>query len=62
MHMAEARRPAHCRHCAGDGCSGDCILDEYRCIHGWNGKHPRQFQWGMLLSRRWWRQALWGSH
>jgi EmrB/QacA subfamily drug resistance transporter len=62
--MSEARpvrRARHCRHCAGD-CPGDCLLDNGRCIHGWNEKHPRQFTWQALLRRRWWHQVFWGDH
>ena len=55
--MPEAR---HCRHCLGD-CGGGCLIGQPgRCIHGWNGKHPRQFSWQLLLSRRWWHRVLWG--
>ena len=49
--MSEAR---HCRHCWGD-CPGECLIGQPgRCIHGWNGKHPRQFRWQLLLTRNWW--------
>jgi hypothetical protein len=56
--MPEAR---HCRHCMGD-CGGGCLISQPgRCIHGWNGKHPRQFSWQLLLNRRWWHRVLWGT-
>ena len=67
--MTQARRggqggerwPArHCRHCAG-GHPGACIVNEYQCIHGWNGPHPRVFRWPLLLTRRWWHRVLWGG-
>jgi len=52
--------PRHCRHCYG-GCDGGCLIDESgRCIHGWNGKHPRQFTWQLLLTRGWWHRVLRG--
>ena len=55
--MPEAR---HCRHCLGD-CPGSCLIGQPgRCIHGWNGKHPRQFRWQLLLTRRWWDRVLRG--
>jgi len=57
--MPEASRIRHCRHCAGD-CPGDCLLDDMRCIHGWNGKHPRQFRLQQLLTKRWWHRVFWG--
>jgi hypothetical protein len=60
--MPEARPPAHCRHCAGGGCPGDCLLADGQCIHGWNGKRPAQFTWQLLLDRRWWHRVLWGEH
>ena len=41
-------------------CPGDCLLDDFRCIHGWNGKHPRQFRWQLVLTRRWWHRVFWG--
>ena len=57
--MPEVSRIRHCRHCAGD-CPGDCLVDDFRCIHGWNGKHPRQFRWQLVLTRRWWHRVFWG--
>ena len=60
-HMAEARQPGHCRHCAGD-CPGDCLVGDGHCIHGWNGKRPPQVTWRVLLTRRWWHRVLWGNH
>ena len=57
----QARQPRHCRHCLGD-CPGGCLLPDGRCIHGWNGKRPREFTtWRLLLNRRWWRRVLWGN-
>jgi len=58
--MAEIRQPRHCRHCLGD-CSGDCLLSDGQCIHGWNGKRPA-YSWRVLLTRRWWHQVFWGVH
>lgn len=56
--MPETR---HCRHCWGD-CPGDCLADEPGiCIHGWDGKRPRQFKWQLLLNRKWWRRVFWGT-
>ena len=56
----ERRMARHCRHCAGD-CPGDCLFgDSGRCIHGWNGKRPRQFTWQLLLTRKWWHRVFWG--
>ena len=50
----------HCRHCLG-GCPGDCLIgDSGRCIHGWNGKHQRQFSWQLILTRKWWHRVFWG--
>jgi hypothetical protein len=57
--MPEARPARHCRHCAGD-CPGDCLLGDGQCIHGWNGKRPRQLPWQLLTTRRGWRRLLWG--
>jgi hypothetical protein len=59
--MPEARQQRHCRHCAGD-CSGDCLLGDGQCIHGWNEKRPGQFTWQTLLTRRLWDRVLWGVH
>jgi hypothetical protein len=53
------RQPRHCRHCLGD-CPG-CLLDDGQCIHGWNGKRPREFTWRVVLTRRWWDRVLWGT-
>lgn len=50
----------HCRHCLGDGCSGDCMTGDGQCIHGWNGARPADFTWRVLLDRRWWHRVLWG--
>ena len=58
--MSEVRRARHCRHCAGDG-SGECMLGDGQCIHGWNGKRPVPLTWQVLLSRRWWRRVMWGE-
>jgi hypothetical protein len=58
--MPEDRPARHCRHCAGN-CPGDCLLGGGQCIHGWNGKRPRDVTWRMLLTRRWWHRVLWGS-
>jgi hypothetical protein len=60
--MPEAR---HCRHCLGD-CPGGCLIGQSgRCLHGWNGKHPRQFTYQLLLTRNWWHRViyrvLWGT-
>jgi hypothetical protein len=53
--------PRHCRHCYGGGCNGSCLIGQTgRCIHGWNGKHPHQFTWQMLLTRGWWHRVLHG--
>ena len=60
-YMPEVRRLRHCRHCLGDGCSGDCLLGDGQCIHGWNGTRPRGLTWQLLLTRRWWHRVLWGS-
>jgi hypothetical protein len=38
------------------------LLADGQCIHGWNGKRPRQFTWQVLLTRRWWHRVLWGDH
>ena len=59
--MPEVRKPAHCRHCPGDGCPGDCLLGDGQCIHGWNGRRPPAFTWRLLLDRRWWHRVLWGQ-
>ena len=57
----QVRQPRHCRHCLGD-CPGSCLLPDGRCIHGWNGKRPREFTtWQLLINRRWWRRVLWGN-
>jgi hypothetical protein len=58
--MPEVSQARHCRHCAGD-CRGECMVGGGQCIHGWNGKRPRQFTWRVLLSRRWWHRVLWGE-
>ncbi|HET9081173.1 MAG TPA: hypothetical protein VFO01_11755 [Trebonia sp.] len=58
--MTEGRRLLHCRHCLGDGCAGDCLLSDGQCIHGWNGRRPRELTWLVLLDRRWWHRVLWG--
>jgi hypothetical protein len=58
--MPEVRSPRHCRHCLGDHCPGDCLLADGQCIHGWNGKRPRDANWQLLLTRRWWHRVLWG--
>ncbi len=58
--MPEVRQARHCRHCAGS-CSGECMLGDGQCIHGWNGKRPREFTWRVLRSRRWWHRVLWGE-
>jgi hypothetical protein len=56
------REYRHCKHCLGDGCRGDCLIgDTGRCIHGWSGKHPRQFRLRYLVARGWWRQVFWGA-
>jgi hypothetical protein len=52
---------AHCRHCTG-GHPGACLIGEHRCVHGWNGRHPRAFRWQLVLTRRWWHRVLWGDH
>jgi hypothetical protein len=59
--MPEVRSARHCRHCLGD-CSGDCLLADGQCIHGWNGKRPRALTWPVPLTRRWWHRLLWGDH
>ena len=65
--MAEGepvRAPRHCRHCMLGGCPGDCLLGDGQCIHGWNGKRPRDVTWRVALDRRWWRRLLlhgWGA-
>jgi len=64
-HMVEARQPRHCRHCRhcwGGGCPGSCLLADGTCIHGWNGKRPRELRWRVLLTRRWWDRVFWGDH
>jgi hypothetical protein len=58
--MSEVRQAGHCRHCAGN-CGGECLLSDGQCIHGWNGKRPREFTWRVLLNRRWWHRVLWGE-
>jgi hypothetical protein len=55
----QARQPRHCRHCLGD-CPGTCLVGDGHCIHGWNGKRPREVTWRVLLTRGWWRRLLWG--
>jgi hypothetical protein len=37
------------------------MLGDGQCIHGWNGKRPREFTWRVLLMRRWWHRVLWGE-
>jgi hypothetical protein len=50
--------PRHCRHCYG-ACPGSCLIGQPgRCIHGWNGKHPRPFSWQLLMTRKWWHRVL----
>ncbi len=52
--------PRHCRHCYGN-CLGGCLIGQSgRCIHGWNGEHPRQFRWPLLLTRKWWHRVFHG--
>jgi hypothetical protein len=58
--MPEAPSPRHCRHCLGNH-SGDCLLGDGQCIHGWNEKRPRLSPWQLLRSRRWWHRVLWGG-
>jgi hypothetical protein len=60
--MSEVRQARHCRHCAGD-CNGDCLIagGDGQCIHGWNGRRPRQLTWRVLLTRQWWHRVLWGD-
>jgi hypothetical protein len=59
--MPEVRRLRHCRHCLLGGCSGDCLLGDGQCIHGWNGNRPPGVTWRLLLTRRWWHRILWGD-
>lgn len=61
MSQQPVRPPRHCRHCLGD-CPGNCLIGGGLCIHGWNEKPPRRFNWQLVLTRRWWHRVFWGPY